>query len=238
MTPTILITRPDPAGAEFSDRIRDRLGPGVTIVLAPVMQIEFHDTPPDLGGVRTLIFTSANGVLAYVRSTDRRDIGCYCVGDATAALAQEHGMAAISCSGTADDLVARIVADGVQGPCLHIRGEHGAGNVAARLSAAGIPTQEVVLYRQAALPISNSTKHLLCGECHVILPLFSPRTAALLFAGDMTTANLTVAALSANVAAALPEAFAGELVVAKRPDAEAMLDTIQGIVDHGKALEA
>ena len=55
----------------------------------------------------------------------------------------------------------------------------------------------------------------------------------------MSRANdLTIVALSANVAAALPEGFDGELIVAKRPDAEAMLDTLQEVVERGKALEA
>lgn len=238
MTPTILISRPDPAGAQFADDIRTRIGCGVDIVISPLMQIAFDDALPDLAGIEWLVFTSRNGVLAYAQATERRDIPCYCVGDATARVGRAEGLTAISCAGAADDLVARMLADAVRGPCLHIRGEHAVGDVAGRLEAGGIPTGDAILYRQVPQPLTDQAAQLLEGDRPVILPLFSPRTAELFFANDTARPKMTVIALSAAVAAKVPDTFGGDVIVAPRPDAGVMLDLIAELVDQGKALEA
>ena len=237
MTPTILITRPDPAGAQFADAIRQQIGCGVAIEISPLMKIVFAGELPDLDGITRLIFTSRNGVEAFARASDRRDITCYCVGDATAQVARDHGLTAISSSGAADDLVARVQSDAVTGPCLHIRGDRSVGDIARRLGASGIPTSEAVLYRQVPNPLSDQAQRLFRGDGPVILPLFSPRTAQLFFANGMGRPRMTVVALSAAVAAMVPDGFDGELIVAERPDAAAMLDVIQRLVDQGKSLE-
>ncbi len=238
MTPTILITRPDPAGAQFADDIRQQIGCGVTIVISPLMRIVFDDVPLDLEGIDRLIFTSRNGVEAFARASERRDIACYCVGDATARVARDHGLNAVSASGAAGDLLARIWADAVTGPCLHIRGEHAVGDIAPRLDASGIPTREAILYRQVPHALSEEAQDLLRGDRPVILPLFSPRTADVFFANHGGRPRMTVVALSPAVSAKVPETFAGEVIVAERPDAGAMLEVIRRLLDQGKALEA
>ena len=236
MPPTILITRPEPASHEFADQLRARLGCAVCIVLSPVMRIAPVGDLPDLIPVRTLIFTSRNGVAAYADKTDRRDIYCYCVGDATADKAISLGMTAISASGSADDLVARLLADGIKDPCLHIRGEHVTGDLTGQLRAAGVQADEVVLYRQVRQPLTPEAQKLLNGDDPVILPLFSPRTARIVFTSTISAPILGVA-LSENVANDVPEAFAGSFVVADRPDAPAMVAAIAGLMASAKSLE-
>lgn len=237
MSPTIVITRPEAQGLRFADQVRARLGCGVVIELSPLMRIDNTGDLPDLNPVQTLIFTSGNGVSAYLAKTTRRDIPCYCTGEATANAAREAGLKAISCGGTAGDLVTRIVADRIEGPCLHIRGEHGVGNVAERLSEAGILTDQVVLYRQVTQAVSASAQAVLQGEALVILPLFSPRSARIVFSMVAVSAPIRVVALSANVAAEVPAPFNEGIVIAERPDAEAMLDALAGAVATGKSLE-
>ena len=237
MRPTILITRPEMAGLKFADQVRARLGCEVSILLSPVMRIEFSENTPDLTYVTALIFTSRNGVTAFCRSTPRREIPCYCVGDATAQHAADEGLNAMSCSGTANDIVTRIIADHETGPCLHIRGEHGVGDVAKRLSDAGIPTREEVMYRQEPEKLSLAAQTLLQGEEPVVLPLFSPRTARLVFSSAQIAAPLKVVALSENVAANVPDAHAGTVSVAAKPEAQAVLDAVEALVRAGKPLE-
>lgn len=237
MRSTILITRPEMAGLKFADQVRARLGCEVSILLSPVMRIEFSENTPDLTYVTTLIFTSRNGVTAFCRSTPRRDIPCYCVGDATAQYAADEGLNAMSGGGTANDIAARIIADHVAGPCLHIRGEHGVGDVAKRLSDAGIPTREEVMYRQEPEALSLAAQTLLQGEEPVVLPLFSPRTARLVFSSAQIAAPLKVVALSENVAANVPDAHAGTVCVAAKPEAQAVLDAVEALVRAGKPLE-
>ncbi len=207
------------------------------MVLSPLMRIEPCGTQPAPEGIAALIFTSRNGVQAFARKSRRRDIPCYTVGDATAALARAEGLDATSCSGDADRLVARMLADGVKGPCLHIRGEHGVGNIAARLTAGGIETTEAVLYRQVAQPLNAAALALLQREAPVIIPLFSPRTARLISVGFEGDAPKFVVAMSPAVAKAVDDARLQGVIVADAPDAAGMVEAIKAALIQANALE-
>ncbi|MDT8328210.1 MAG: uroporphyrinogen-III synthase, partial [Roseovarius sp.] len=124
MSVTILITRPDPAATRFADQVRARLGGRAAILCAPLMRIEYGGALPDIGEDDVLIFTSRHGVAGFCRLTKRRDFTCYAVGDATAEAANRAGLRAISAGGDAGALLARIAADGANGPFLHLRGAH------------------------------------------------------------------------------------------------------------------
>lgn len=238
MPPTILITRPEATAVIFADQLRARLGCGVTIVMSPLMRIENCGTLPDLDGLKTLLFTSRNGVAAFAAKTGRRDIPCICVGEATAGFARSHGLDAAAAAGTGDDLVRHIVAHKVKGPCLHVRGEHGVGEISSRLTKAGIPTEDAVLYQQVQQPLTKEADELLQGENPVLLPLFSPRTARIFFSTTPARAPLSVIALSVNVANEVPDTQSGTILVAENPDAEAMIEAIEDLVAAGKLLEA
>lgn len=241
MPPTILITRPEPAAQRFADQVRAELGCGVPVVLSPLMRIEPCGALPALEGIATLIFTSRNGVAAFISQSPRRDIACYTVGDATADMARAEGLCATSCDGDANHLVARMLADKVQGPCLHIRGAHGVGDIAARLTASGIHTTEAVLYRQVAQPLTAAAAELLQREAPVIIPLFSARTARLMSEGLEGRAPVFVVAISKAVAEAVAGAVAGlkyqGLVVSNAPDMAGMMVAIKAALIEVNTLE-
>ena len=237
MAPTILITRPDPVGARFAAQVRRRFGDDVAVVLSPLLGIRYCSSLPDMSRVTTLIFTSGNGAEAYGRLAGQRDIPAYAVGDATAAVAREQGLRVIACDGDAPSLVRRMIEDRVRGPCLHLRGEHVAGQIANDLNSAGIETHEAVIYRQPSMPLNDLARSALDQRAPVIVPLFSPRSARLLFENDLGKAALFVAAMSANVAAEVPRDLRAELAIAHTPTAEAMLTAMQGLMDAAKRLE-
>ncbi|WP_288938800.1 uroporphyrinogen-III synthase [uncultured Roseovarius sp.] len=237
MVPTILITRPDPSGAAFADQVRRRFGDTVQIVLSPVLKIERCGSLPDLSRFRTLIFTSRHGVEAFAALSDRRDLPAYAVGDATARSARDAGMSVVACGGDAPSLVARILADEVQGPCLHIHGEHAAGNISGDLTLAGIETHEAILYRQAAVDLNDMAKAALQRGTPVIVPLFSPRSARLFCQGLKARAPLWAVAISENARAEIPAGLVRDVVIAGHPSAPAMLDAMQGPIDAAKRLE-
>ena len=233
MKPTVLITRPDPGGVRFADAIHERFGEQMKIVLSPVMKIENVGEMPELSTYRTVVFTSQHGVARFVELTDRRDIAGYAVGDATACAAQNAGLTVASCNGNADDLVARMLTDGVVGPCLHVRGEHSTGDVASTLTASGIETDEVVLYRQVSEPLNAKAQMVLDQDDPLILPLFSPRSAILVAKDGISIgAPLYVVAMSQAVADAMPKFERVDVRVANSPDMTAMLDAV------GEAMES
>lgn len=237
MPVSVLITRPEPAGARFADQLRARWGCDVPIVLSPLMRIVGLDTTPGLEGIATLIFTSRAGVDAFARLDAERDIPCYTVGEATGQAARAAGLTVIATAPNTEALEQRMIADRTPGPCLHLRGDHVAGNIAAHLTSVGIETREQVIYRQDAVPLTKEAQALLRRENPVILPLFSPRSAGLFFQEQKACAPLLVATLSAKVAGKVPKADVAMLEVARHPDGDSMLEALDALRKHANRLE-
>ena len=237
MSPTILITRPAHAARALADALRDLMGDGVPVVQAPLMRIVPGDDLPDVDGVCWLIFTSRHAVAAFARLSSRRDIPCYAVGGATAEAARNEGFKVREGGGDAPSLIARIVTDGVTGPCLYLRGTHAAADVAGVLASQGVACAQAVIYRQEALPLSDAARALLDGAAPVVVPLLSPRSARLLAHEGPFRAPICVAALSENVARALGPDVARLVQVAERPDLSALLRLVPGLCDAAKQLE-
>ncbi|SEK60013.1 uroporphyrinogen-III synthase [Roseovarius nanhaiticus] len=223
MPPTVLITRPEPYGAEFAAALQDLPGEALPVILSPALVIEGRGALPDLAPYRWLIFTSRNGVRRYAELSARRDIPAYAVGDATAEEARRIGLRAVSAQGDARDLIARIKADGKPGPMLHLRGEHAAADLARALLAVGITADQAIIYAQTPAPLSDAARAALASDAPVIAPLFSPRSAAALFDGATPAAPVVALAISAAAAARVPDGAVREMLVAERPDAGAML---------------
>ncbi|WP_417733451.1 uroporphyrinogen-III synthase [Roseovarius sp.] len=237
MTVTILITRPEPAATRFADQLGARLGDKVVILRAPLMRIDYGGALPDIGGDDVLVFTSRHGVAGFCRLTERRDFTCYAVGDATAEAARRAGLRAISAGGDADALLARIAADGVEGPFLHLRGEHVASDISGGLRQQVRIAKEAVVYRQVDMPLSDQAQALLAKEAPVIVPLMSPRSAQAFFERARgAVAPILVAAISSNAADAVPAGQAQLVEIAQTPDADGVLIVICDLVKRLEGL--
>ena len=71
----------------------------------------------------------------------------------------------------------------------------------------------------------------------MILPIFSPRSAQLVFDNLQSRAPLFVAAISENAAQNVPKEAVKQLLVAEKPNAEMMLVGIERLYDTAKRLE-
>ncbi|CUH65051.1 uroporphyrinogen-III synthase [Thalassovita gelatinovora] len=231
---TLLLTRPLASSQRFAAQLRERLG-DLPVVISPVLRIDPISPGPDLIDAQTLIFTSQNALGAVPAGQGRR---CYVVGPATAVAARAKGFEVIAEERDAETLFQRILADAPQEPLLHLRGRHARGHLADRLTAAGIATRARVVYEQLETALSEDAKTLLAGDQAVIVPLFSPRSAKLFSAQHVGNAPLLIAALSEAVVAALGELPVFQVDHALSPDSGAMIDTIEGLIDAGRALEA
>lgn len=217
----VLLTRPAAQNARFAAMLS---GP---IVLSPLSEVRF--LPVDLPSADCVVFTSETAVMAMRGRLPAPR--AWCVGDRTAAAARDAGFDAQSAAGDADALVGAIIAAGDRGPMVHLRGRAARGDVAARLTAAGIPCTELVVYEMRPLPPTDAALALLAGKGPVVVPLFSP-AAAVRFASVPATAPLLLACLSSAVAAAAPPAAA--IRIAARPDAQAMVAAMQSLETWGK----
>lgn len=233
---TLLMTRPERSARQFVQA----LGPlpdGFEVIYSPLIDIKTTGPLPDLDGIGGVVFSSKNGVAAW------RDLGgpvvdiCYTVGDATAEAARQIGFTPISASGAADDLVAHIIDDAPTVRLLHIHGTHTRGEITERLTAAGIPTESATIYDQPLLPLSDQAKTALAGNRPVILPLFSPRTAAQFVAEANAKAPILVGALSNSVAKPLETKNYMSLVIADQPNSPSMICSVARLIDQAQKLE-
>ncbi len=229
-TPALLLTRPREQSEQFATDCRKVLGRDANVMITPVLDIRYRDVAVETNGMAGIVFTSENGVRALAARTEVAGRFAYCVGDRTAEAAESLGMSAISAGGAVEDLVALIRRAHPEGPLLYVHGADVSGNLAEALKADGIVLQSLVLYDQVPVGLTDDALNALRGDRHVLLPLFSPRSAELVGqAAAGATAPLAIVALSPAVAEAWSGPLPMETVVAPRPDAPAMLDAIATI---------
>lgn len=234
--PSFLLTRPAAQGDRFAQALTKRFGP-LDIISSPLIAPEFLSARVPERDWSGLIFTSETGVEGYRRLVAQPSLSAvgraFCVGDRTAAAATAAGLQAVSAGGDAAALCDLVRSCHMRGPLLHLRGEDTRGDLSADLNSAGIETESVVVYRQSPLRLSEAATRLLQGNDPVVAPLFSPRTAALFVAECLrigVKARLGVVAISANAARELQPLPGVDPVVAKRPDADAMLEAVAKVL--------
>tara|TARA_R110002020_G_scaffold475452_3_gene710244 strand:+ start:64391 stop:65095 length:705 start_codon:yes stop_codon:yes gene_type:complete len=172
--PILLLTRPLESAHAFAASLDPAALAGVRVVIAPLMGIVGTGASIDLTGVHGVIFTSANGVMHAPDGAGRR---AYCVGAKTTQSALARGWRAQQRGDTARELVYSLQSDLPDAPLLHLAGEHTRGDIASRLTAAGIRTDHISLYAQTLLSLEPQALAALDGgPC--IVPVFSPRSAA------------------------------------------------------------
>ena len=219
----ILLTRPLAAARSFEKQLGDLR---LKTLVSPVQAIEPLEfcVPSDMKGA---IFTSRNGVEAV----KGQPLPCWCVGAATMQAAEKSGWLAKSADGDVEALLRRILADTPVGPLVHFRGQFARGNLAERLREEGISAQEVVAYKQVSQPLNKAAKLALEQKKPVILPLFSPRSAAQLVQQGPFAAPLYVVAMSDAVASEAMALDPDSLVIAKAPDAKSMIAAIKQVAN-------
>lgn len=227
--PVILLTRPEASSYKMARIWSDRFGDDVSFCISPLMRISFAPKLPDLEAIKTLIFTSVNGVAGYINAGGPRNLPCYTVGDVTARAAQDAGLQAISAGGDAESLIRLILADGAQGPMLHLRGAHARGDIAERLSMQGCPVAQTIIYTQHDIPLNAEAKALLDGTAPVLMPVFSPRSAALLGSGPMRAPTYVIA-MSGTVAKSVRFKYE-HCTVAAHPDFESVTMALAALLD-------
>lgn len=231
--PTVLLTRPAPQSRRFAEALAARFGAGLQVEIAPLMTTRPLSPVLPAGPFAALVLTSEAAAEAAGRLLAKLPLPhrAWCVGERTAIAARLAGFEATPIGGDADALIAGIAARGETGPLLHLRGRESRGEVAKRLSAYGIATAEAIVYAQEALPLSWAARSLLTATNPVILPLFSPRSAALFAAAAPDfIAPLHIAAISPAVAEAAAPLAPIRLLTAGQPDGAAMLDLVAALL--------
>jgi uroporphyrinogen-III synthase len=220
-TARLLLTRPEEASRRFLAACEAAHQGPIRAIIAPVLAIRPLEVRLS-GRPSALILTSANGA-ARAGEMDLGALPAWCVGPQTAATARRLGFEAVEAGPDADGLVDAVLRARPVGRLLHIRGEHARGDIAERLREAGLDVGEITAYRQEALAPTAEARAALEGRQPLVVPLFSPRSAALLAAWD-PRAPLRVVAISDAVAEAARPLVPESVRVARSPASEAMVE--------------
>jgi uroporphyrinogen-III synthase len=196
--PRLLLTRPEAAGRRFLAACEAAGGMRLPAILSPVMEIRPVEVALAARPV-ALILTSENGA-RRAGELGLPPLEAWCVGARTAEAARMEGFLAREAGPDAEALLRTIIAQRPRGLLLHLRGEHARGDLVRRLRENGLEAAEAIGYRQEALPPTPEAREALAGSGPLVVPLFSPRSAALLAAWS-PRAPLHVLAMSEAVAA-------------------------------------
>ena len=206
-----LVTRPVEDAQATAELLRQR---GFDVLIEPLMQVvQTPEHLPSLEGVQAFLATSANGVRALAQATDRRDIGVWAVGDASARAATELGFTSVhSANGDVDSLTWLVMSklSPQNGKLLHVAGTEVAGDLGGALAHASYQVERVMLYHTThATHFAPATvAALAAGSINAAL-FYSPRTAQL-FTKILTQTGIP-ANLSRSWAFALSPAVAAKL---------------------------
>jgi uroporphyrinogen-III synthase len=231
----VLVTRPIEDAEETAARLHSR---GHVAVIAPLLEVRFRDGPEIFfDGIQAIVATSANGIRALLRRTQKRDVRLFAVGPQTAAVAQAAGFVNVQNSQGDSIALADAIstwADRGKGALLHVAGNEATSKLAARLSEHGFILRRDVLYDVvpvAALP-AEAVNALRNRELDAVL-LFSPLSAQTFaqcveFAGLQAASREMVAVCISQAAAdqVAPDLF-GETRIALRPSESEMIDALE-----------
>lgn len=233
----LLMTRPLAAAQRFVASLPKETRAALEVIHAPLIDIRPTGDVPDFTDVKTVIFTSANGVEVASRETGLR-LPALCVGTRTTQVANALGWHARCAGGNAQELLEAVKNMPEAAPLLHLRGMHARGDIAATLQAAAIPCREQVVYDQHLLALDAAAKQALSAQRDMIVPLFSPRTARHFanLCGDAGHLHLIV--LSSAVAEPVKGLNYKTLHVSKAQDANAMAVAVRDAAAQLSRLES
>ncbi|HWA30797.1 MAG TPA: uroporphyrinogen-III synthase [Rhizomicrobium sp.] len=230
----VLVTRPEDDARAMAEKL---IAMGHTVVIAPLLDIVFFDGPEiSLDGVQAILATSANGVRAIARRTQRRDVPLFAVGPQTAQEAERAGFAHIKNAQGDGAALARTTRDWAKpeaGALLHAASAEAPKHLASDLESHGYTVRREVLYEAraaSALP-ENAATALRSRQIDAAL-FFSPRSAKT-FAEGVARAGLANA-LAPVTACCISEATAKALAgmpfrairIADAPHQDALLSLL------------
>ncbi|WP_161863442.1 uroporphyrinogen-III synthase [Algicella marina] len=225
----LLITRPEGDARRFSLALEHLRPREFECVFAPLLKIRFNKMALDFGASDVLVFTSRNGVRAYIENGGSREVPAICAGAATSALCEKYGLTAKFLGETAEAMLEGLLSEGDRSVrYCHLSGQYKTRDVAAELSAAGFKADSLTLYSQIAGKLPAKTLSALVDGSIDGVALFSPRSAEV-FASEVKSIGLPddfrMVCISENTAKPLMDC-GGQLLVASEPSQEGVINAL------------
>jgi uroporphyrinogen-III synthase len=214
----IWVTRAEPGASRTAAKLRAR---GYAPVVAPLLDVHALPAVIELEDVAALAFTSANGVNAFASRCPERALPVFAVGGWTAKAARDAGFGAVASAdgdvqalaeligARAKDLAGLVLAPGPKEP---------AGDLAAALTARGVPARVLALYE--SLPAAATPASVGPVDAVLVHSKKAAERLATLYFGRPGPAAFCISAAAAQPLA--DQAFAS-VICADRPDEESLL---------------
>lgn len=225
MRQPVIVTRTQPGADETAAALRAM---GYQPILSPMLRIVETGLASDLlEGVSGLIFTSANGVRAFMAAGhEPAPFMAWCVGPSTASAARETGFRHVmEGDGDADDL-ARLILTArpeIAGPLLHIANDAAAGHLVASLRAEAIDARFAAAYQTLAAPSLSEAALSALAQGSALMLLHSAKAAEAVARSGAALEQARIVAISAAALAPLEQLAIGRRWIAARPNEEALL---------------
>lgn len=234
----VLVTRAEPGASETAVRLKAL---GYEPVLAPALDISTHELQPDWPPSEDehVIFTSANGVRAFVEAGwDMRPV-CVCVGASTAGAAAAAGFVHIWNADGDSDAIIELISTQFEagGPkWVHYANDAAAGEIYRRLNAQGFSVRFVPLYGARQVSAAEREDELRNFETGAVLVHSAKAAEAVASWLDLSNPDIKsmkLVAVSERAAEPL-RGFGWDCVsVATRPNEEKLLEALQFVLEAG-----
>ncbi len=225
----LLVTRPEPDATRTAERLRTI---GHTVLVQPLLRIEFMPPPQDVPEPAALLVTSQNGLralAAWSQAAGWRGVPLFAAGAATGRAATELGFTDVR-GGASDagSLAAVVIRAMPKGRHLSAARDR-AGALTAGLLVAGYDIRTVEAYRaEVVAALDEGVRDALALRAVDGVLLYSRRTAMafrdLVATAGIRLTGVTAFVISDQVGAALGGAL--PVKVAAAPDEEALLALI------------
>lgn len=230
----ILITRPQEDAARFAELLRGRRHDPLC---ASLLSVRFFDGPElTFHNVSAILATSANGMRAFARRTERRDLKILAVGPQTADAARKAGFEEVECADGDASTLAEAVLNWVKpedGVLLHAASADNEGQLKTLLAEEGYTVDVIVLYEVIAVhKLPTAAREALFANALDAAVVFSPRSAMALRdcvqrAGlEEACKRIAAVCISKATAEALAPLSFRKIVIAARPNQDAMLAAV------------
>jgi uroporphyrinogen-III synthase len=232
----LLVTRPEPDGEQTAATLRAR---GHDVLVASLLRIETLVADLGDGPWAAVAMTSTNAARAVVRHPrlpELTQVPLFVVGRRTAEAARAAGFReVISADGNEQELARLINArcPRTGAPLLYLAGEDRSGDLADNLTADGMLVRTVVVYRAAKASRFPPEAETVIAGGRTDGVLHYSRRSAEAYLGCAEAAGILDRALglchyclSQQVAEPLIGAGAGDVRIASRPEAAALLELI------------
>jgi uroporphyrinogen-III synthase len=216
----IWVTRAQPHAEDTARRLT---AAGHTPLVAPVIEVrDLPETAIDLSGAGAIAFSSRNGVSAFSRLSQARDLPVFTTGRATAGAARAAGFREVTSAGGGLEALADLIrSQAMVDPVVWIRAKDPAGDLAALLAPSNVPVISVPAYETVEIQAQAPS-----GIDGVLVhsPKAARRLAHLLKGAPVTQIRLF--AISDAAAAPLAHLPFAAVAVAPRPDETSLLNLL------------